>query len=75
MSIIVYSKPACPRCDATTRLLDRLEADYQVIDVTTDANAFALVTSLGYKEAPVVITDQGHWAGFRVDRIRDAAAK
>ncbi len=31
MSIIVYSKPACVQCHATTRALDRKGLDYQVI--------------------------------------------
>ena len=74
MSITVYSKPACQRCEATTRLLDKLEANYQVIDVTVDAAAYELVTSLGYQEAPVVITDTGHWSGFRIDQIRAAVS-
>ena len=74
MSITVYSKPSCPRCTATTRLLDRLEANYQVIDVTADAAAYELVVSLGYNEAPVVITDIGHWSGYRIEQIRAAVA-
>ena len=74
MSITVYSKPSCPRCDATTRLLDRLEANYQVIDLNTDPAAYEFVVSLGYKEAPVVITDIGHWSGYRIEQIRAAVA-
>ena len=28
-----------------------------------------LVTSLGYRQAPVVVAGDSHWAGFRPDMI------
>ena len=74
MTITVYSKPNCPRCDATTRLLDRLDAEYTVIDVSTDTEARDYVLSLGYQEAPVVVAGQHHWSGYRQARVRDAVA-
>ena len=44
MSITVYSKPACVQCTATTRALDRQGIDYSVVDISQDADAFALVS-------------------------------
>lgn len=69
MSITVYSKPACVQCTATTRALDRQGIDYTVVDVSQDAGAFALVRELGYRQVPVVIAGEQHWAGFRPDMI------
>ncbi|PYB71819.1 MULTISPECIES: glutaredoxin-like protein NrdH [Rhizobium] len=69
MSITVYSKPACVQCNATTRALDRQGIDYTVIDVSEDAQAFALVRDLGYRQVPVVVAGERHWAGFRPDMI------
>ena len=69
MSITVYSKPACVQCTATTRALDRQGIDYSVVDVSEDAEAFALVLGLGYRQVPVVIAGEQHWAGFRPDMI------
>ncbi len=69
MSITVYSKPACVQCTATTRALDRQGIDYSVIDVSTDAAAYELVQELGYRQVPVVIAGETHWAGFRPDMI------
>ena len=34
MTITVYSKPACVQCNATYRALDKLDADYTVVDIT-----------------------------------------
>ncbi|MBN9678182.1 glutaredoxin-like protein NrdH [Salipiger bermudensis] len=69
MSIIVYSKPACVQCTATTRALDARGLPYDVVDLTEDADAMARVTELGYRQAPVVIAGEDHWSGFRPDMI------
>lgn len=69
MMITVYSKPACVQCTATTRALDARGLDYSVIDLTEDAEAMERVTALGYRQAPVVIAGEAHWAGFRPDMI------
>ncbi|ASW09357.1 MULTISPECIES: glutaredoxin-like protein NrdH [Rhizobium] len=69
MSITVYSKPACVQCTATTRALDRQGIDYTIVDVSTDAAAYELVQGLGYRQVPVVVAGELHWAGFRPDMI------
>ncbi|WP_295046407.1 glutaredoxin-like protein NrdH [uncultured Paracoccus sp.] len=69
MTITVYSKPACVQCTATTRALDARGLSYSVIDLTEDAAAMERVTALGYRQAPVVIAGESHWAGFRPDMI------
>lgn len=67
--ITVYSKPACVQCTATTRALDAKGIDYNIIDLTEDADAMEMVMSLGYRQAPVVVAGEAHWAGFRPDMI------
>jgi glutaredoxin-like protein NrdH len=69
MSVTVYSKPACVQCTATYRALDRLGVDYDIVDISQDAEALDRVRSLGYMQAPVVIAGERHWAGFRPDMI------
>ncbi|QCO55121.1 glutaredoxin-like protein NrdH [Pseudorhodobacter turbinis] len=73
MTITVYSKPACVQCTATTRALDAKGITYTVVDLTEDADAMDRVTSLGYRQAPVVIAGDAHWAGFRPDMIGQLA--
>jgi glutaredoxin-like protein NrdH len=68
--ITVYTKPACVQCKATYRELEKLHLEYQSIDLTQDDEAMALVASLGYSSAPVVVVDENeHWSGFRPDRV------
>lgn len=73
MSIIVYSKPACVQCTATTRALEARGLDFQVIDLTEDDAAMSLVQEMGYRQAPVVVAGEAHWAGFRPDMIGQLA--
>lgn len=69
MTITVYSKPACVQCTATTRALDAKGLQYHLVDLTQDNAAMQRVTALGYRQAPVVIAGDAHWAGFRPDMI------
>lgn len=69
MSVTVYTKPACVQCNATYRALDKRGVAYDVVDVTEDAAALERIKELGYLQAPVVITEDDHWSGFRPDKI------
>lgn len=74
-NITVYSKPDCVQCDRTYFVLDRAKTEYDVKDLSEDSNALAVVKSLNYLAAPVVVVrdDAGdmveHWSGFRPDLL------
>ena len=63
------------QCNATYRALDSKGIEYEVLDLSVDENALAQVKELGYLQAPVVITDEGHWSGFRPDKIDELASR
>ena len=69
MTVIVYSKPACVQCTATTRALDAKGIGYELVDLTADEEAMNFVQQLGYRQALVVVAGDTHWAGFRPDMI------
>lgn len=73
MAITVYTKPACVQCNATYRALDKAGIEYDVIDITENAQARDYVMSLGYLQAPVVVAGENHWSGFRPDEIKKLA--
>jgi len=75
MSITVYSKPSCVQCDATYRALNKQGLEYDVVDISVDAEALENVKALGYQQAPVVFADGDHWSGFRPDKIKALAAQ
>jgi glutaredoxin-like protein NrdH len=74
----LYSKPSCVDCLATYRAFDKKGMkegiDFRVIDLTQDEEALAFVVGLGYQQAPVVVTADDHWSGFRPDKILALAA-
>lgn len=67
--ITVYTKPACPQCDATKRHLDRQGTVYTAVDVSMDMEGLATVRELGYAAVPVVVAGNVHWTGFRPDLL------
>ena len=75
MAITVYTKPSCVQCTATYRALDSKGIEYNVLDLSEDPSALEQVKSLGYLQAPVVITDEDHWSGFRPDKIDELASR
>ena len=73
MTVTVYSKPACVQCNATYRALDKKGIAYETVDMSQDADALERVRALGYMQAPVVMTGDEHWSGFRPDKIEELA--
>lgn len=76
MPITVYITPNCGQCDATKSRLDKRGLEYRIVDITEDDTARHYVTcELGYLQAPVVVVDDNtHWSGFRIDAIDKLAA-
>lgn len=70
----VYVKPSCIQCDMTKRFLDNNGISYNTVDITEDSSALEMILGMGFKSAPVVITDSDSWAGFQPDRLNNLAA-
>ncbi|MGO2660501.1 glutaredoxin-like protein NrdH [Mycetocola reblochoni] len=75
MTITVYTKPSCVQCNATYRALDSKGIEYDILDLSQDEQALEDVKALGYLQAPVVITGEDHWSGFRPDKIEELAQR
>lgn len=67
--ITVYTNPNCVQCDQTKRYLDNKNISYEVVDLSKDQEALEMVVGLGFKSAPVVITDTDKWSGFRLEKL------
>jgi glutaredoxin-like protein NrdH len=70
----VYSKEHCVQCTATTRKLDELGIDYDVIPLETVSHelieAFRQDNLLS---APIVEANGERWSGFRPDKLGELA--
>lgn len=69
--ITVYTQPNCVACKATYRSLDQLHIVYDVIDISQNEEARQLVLQMGHRQAPVVVTENDNWSGFRPDKIQE----
>ncbi|WP_326493266.1 glutaredoxin family protein [Kocuria sp. SL71] len=71
----VYTKPQCIQCDRTQAHLTKHNVAFHTRDITTDPEAHRYITeTLGYQQAPVVVTDDGqHWSGYRPDKLAQLA--
>lgn len=70
VQVTVYSKPSCVQCTATYRALDSKGIAYVMVDLTETPDALETVKGFGYLQAPVVVTGESHWSGFRPDLIQ-----
>ena len=74
MAVTVYTLPACVQCDSTKRMLQRNQIEYAEVDMSQDPVALEMVKTLGYTSAPVVVSGEDHWSGFRMEKIQALSA-
>lgn len=67
--ITIYTNPNCVQCDQTKRYLDNHNISYETVDLSQNQEALEMVLELGFKAAPVVITDTDKWSGFRLEKL------
>ena len=70
-----YSVDLAQNAAEGLRALDSKGIEYEVHDLSEDPAALAEVKALGYLQAPVVVTDEDHWSGFRPDKIDELASR
>ncbi len=71
--ITVYTKPSCVQCDATKRHLKKLDLEFETVDITENQEAYDKIVAMGFQAAPVVITDNDSWSGYKPDKINGLA--
>lgn len=72
--VTIYTQNPCQPCRMTKKEFAKKGIDFQEILVTGNPEARDAVIALGYMQAPVVVTEDGHWGGFRPDKIAELAA-
>jgi glutaredoxin-like protein NrdH len=55
-------------------MMQKIDIDYQEVDLSADEDAYNMIKALGYTAAPVVFAGEEHWSGFRPERIQSLAA-
>lgn len=74
MEVIVYTRPGCVQCKATTSLLDRKGIKHELVDISNNPEVIERFVREGHKNLPVVAAYKDHesivWNGFRPDLIK-----
>lgn len=74
-AVTLYTIPGCVQCNASTRALEKAGIEYATVDLTKNPRALKMLLTMGYQQAPVIITDTDHWTGFRPDKIEFLAER
>ena len=70
MNITVWTKSNCVQCEQTKKQFDKLGIRYEVKDLEADPYALEGFKANGLMAAPIVVTDDRKWSGFRLDKIQ-----
>jgi glutaredoxin-like protein NrdH len=75
MAVTVYTNPNCVQCESTKRFLNGEGIAYDVQSLQAEENYDKLVefVNQGFKAAPIVVTDNDIWSGFRLDKLKALA--
>lgn len=66
MNVILFTKPSCGGCIASKRHLDRRGIGYETRSAIEHQE---YLRSLGYMQAPVIVTEDDHWSGYQPNKI------
>jgi glutaredoxin-like protein NrdH len=69
MTVTVYTKDNCVHCEATKRHLDKINVAYETVNITNNIGAVDKLIGLGYRSAPVVVTDDDSWSGYVPEKL------
>ncbi|EPF15024.1 MULTISPECIES: glutaredoxin-like protein NrdH [Cedecea] len=69
MRITIYTKTDCVQCHATKRAMESRGFTFDLISLDQNPEAADDLRAQGYRQLPVVVTEQESWSGFRPDMI------
>ncbi len=69
MRITIYTRNDCVQCHATKRAIENRGLTFDLINLDLHPEALEDLRAQGYRQLPVVVTDQESWSGFRPDLI------
>ncbi|MGB7800826.1 glutaredoxin-like protein NrdH [Buttiauxella sp.] len=75
MRITIYTRNDCVQCHATKRAIESRGFAFDLINLDVNPEAADDLRAQGYRQLPVVITDEESWSGFRPDMINRLRAR
>ena len=74
MSVIVYSNPNCVQCEQTKRYLKSKGVEFEAKMIQDSPEINSLIAEKGYQSAPVVVSGDKSWSGFKLDNLNTLVA-
>lgn len=68
--VTVYTLPSCVQCETTKSYLKKNSIEFKEVNLADDPEATEYVKQLGYASAPIVVAQDDHWSGFRLEKLR-----
>lgn len=75
MDAIVYTTRACQACTLTVKALQSQGVTVYPVALEDSPRAQEFVREMGYTQAPVVLTGDRSWSGFRPEAIKAAGQR
>ncbi|MCI1220049.1 MAG: glutaredoxin-like protein NrdH [Bifidobacterium sp.] len=75
MTVTVFTKYRCPQCEATKRQLTKQGIAFEVVDLAENPSTLEQLQQAGFRQAPIVITPDASWSGYRPDLIKQLATQ
>ncbi|WP_202303433.1 glutaredoxin-like protein NrdH [Dryocola clanedunensis] len=69
MRITIYTRNDCVQCHATKRAIESRGFAFELVNLDQRPEAADDLRAMGFRQLPVVVTDQESWSGFRPDMI------
>lgn len=69
MNIEFWTKTNCPKCSSTSRVLDGRDVTITYRSFDDEPGLVDEAKARGFFEAPVVITPDDAWSGYRPDKL------
>lgn len=69
MSVELWTKPNCPNCDRTAKMLTARGINFTTRSFAEEPELLEAARARGFTSAPVVIAGDDAWCGLRPDKI------
>jgi len=69
--VTVYSNPNCVQCEQTKKFLTLKGVEFESKMISDSPEVFPIIEANNYTSAPVVVTEDSSWSGFRLDKLNE----
>ena len=73
--ITVYSNPNCMPCETTKRYLTQKNIPFESKMIQDSPEVLPIIEANGYKSAPIVVTENDSWSGFKLEKLAQLVGK